>query len=577
MIESGVVLTVSAYGNNHSHIRSLEGVIHVGVADINRNHVDYNGFTPGVDLYALCYGVPRLQAMNGCAYAGGSTGMSSFGAPTVAGIIALMKSENPCLTPADIEKILKDNHGGLPNNASSLGINAGIMDAYAAVLAAKDGVDLVIDSDVEFDKDKFISGDLFIKNGGRLTILSSISFGSNSRIIVERGGKLILDGGTLTSCADTWEGVIVEGFGSSISQDLAGLVELKNNATIENAKIAISCDPIHILWPNFDFYGGLIKAENSTISNCNKGIAFMKYGVNDIEDDSYFTNVTFTGCKNGVTLWANNGVEFTNCTFSNILENGILPLDTRAVINGNTFDNVKTGVNVHSTMPIPFSTEIYGNDFFTSNEGIKANATANSTSLDIYNNNFFGSYFGLLMSGASHYNVQKNDFVNQNTSTIFYDTNLGIDDQMMDNNVSNSEVASLANKSNYTVYVDNCFGYNGNADLNISGGSIFPLQLDTEADDEAAGNCFSKNGTKDIYTSNNVPFTYFVKARDLTDCKIPINPGPNTPNGNYSISYTSEDDNENCGSNNGPGIIFVKYRKCPVPKKPSELIQAIND
>jgi hypothetical protein len=423
-----------------------------------------------------------------------------------------------------------------------------------------------------------VFGNLTVKSGHQLTISNKVTFSSESRLIVERGGKLILNNNAFltTECNDIWQGIIVEG-NSTNSQATSGVVELKSGSIIENAKTAISCNPLHIPWPNDGYYGGLIKAEGGIIRNCGKGAEFMKYGVNNIEDNSYFTNVTFTNCKNGVTLWANNGVEFTNCTFSSILENGILPLDSRAVITGCTFNDVKTGVNVHSTMPIPFSTEIHSNDFYTSNEGVKANATANSTSLDIYNNNFFGSYFGLLMSGASHYHVQKNDFINQNTSTIFYDTNLGIDDQMVDNNVYSSEVGSLANKSNYTVYVDNCFGYNGNADLNISSASIFPFQYDTEIDDEAAGNCFTKNGVKDIYTSNNSHFYYYIKNSETNLCKIPTTPGPNTSNGNFSLAYASMDDESECGSSTGPGITFVKYRKCLVPKTKTELLQAIVD
>ena len=62
-----------------------------------------------------------------------------------------------------------------------------------------------------------------------------------SRIIVRPGGKLIVDGGTLTSACDgeMWEGIIVEGDVNQRQYASKQGSVLLTNATIENARTAI--------------------------------------------------------------------------------------------------------------------------------------------------------------------------------------------------------------------------------------------------------------------------------------------------------------------------------------------------
>ena len=50
----------------------------------------------------------------------------------------------------------------------------------------------------EWNTDSRISNDIIIKQNAVLTIKSKISMVSEAKIVVETGGKLILDGGTLT-------------------------------------------------------------------------------------------------------------------------------------------------------------------------------------------------------------------------------------------------------------------------------------------------------------------------------------------------------------------------------------------
>ncbi|MCX4026369.1 S8 family peptidase [Endozoicomonas sp. SM1973] len=64
---------------------------------------------------------------------------TSMAAPHVAGVVALMYSVNPDITPSQVKSILTDTARDFPNNSKchSYGCGAGIIDAYAAVKKAK--------------------------------------------------------------------------------------------------------------------------------------------------------------------------------------------------------------------------------------------------------------------------------------------------------------------------------------------------------------------------------------------------------------------------------------------------------
>lgn len=89
-----------------------------------------------VDLSAPGYDVPL--SVNGNAYLTGNG--TSFAAPYVSGTVGLMLSVNPCLTPDEIETILKTTAVDIYNeNPSFLGkLGAGRLDAFAAVQMAKE-------------------------------------------------------------------------------------------------------------------------------------------------------------------------------------------------------------------------------------------------------------------------------------------------------------------------------------------------------------------------------------------------------------------------------------------------------
>ena len=81
---------------------------------------------------------------------------------------------------------------------------------------------------------KDLEGDVFIQNEASLTIKEQISMPENSKIRVEIGGTLILDGCTLTNLCENqqWQGIEIE----QKSKKRKGKVICKNTSIIQKAK-----------------------------------------------------------------------------------------------------------------------------------------------------------------------------------------------------------------------------------------------------------------------------------------------------------------------------------------------------
>ncbi len=189
-----------------------------------------------------------------------------------------------------------------------------------------------------------------VLDDAKLTISDIVRMPKDSRIIVEEGGMLVLDGGTLTnSCDEVWEGVEVWGIPGnaqgtvnvttpSSSNTTQGLLIMKNGALIENAKWGVMLADGE---GSVTKTGGIIVAENSTFRNNRKDVAFMQYKPYSI---SNFVNCTFLtdqpmngteyngeGSNGHVTIWGMRGVDFTDCDF-------VCDLDDSWDSNGEFYD-----------------------------------------------------------------------------------------------------------------------------------------------------------------------------------------------------------------------------------------------
>ncbi len=139
MVANGVVLVVAA-GNstnstNHSAYADVPGVINVSGVWSNNTHAGTgHAQNQWVDVCALSKNVAACIPGNTYSTVNGT----SFAAPQVAGVVALLRSINENFTPEEIENIIKSSAAVIDDGHLFSGqLGSGRVDAYAAVRMAK--------------------------------------------------------------------------------------------------------------------------------------------------------------------------------------------------------------------------------------------------------------------------------------------------------------------------------------------------------------------------------------------------------------------------------------------------------
>lgn len=192
----------------------------------------------------------------------------------------------------------------------------------------------------------FVGGNVFIgqtitvASGGVLTINAGVTahFRGAAKLVIEPGGKVIVNGATLTNfCEIYWPGIEV--WGQSTQRQLAtyqGILELKNGAIVEHADCGVrlgnlvSTNPWTYDWGKT---GGIVKATtNSIFRNNKKDVEFLAYQNYQIingaytlkKNVSYFYDTEFlvdealptvTNLSQRVSLYDVDGIRFRSCNF----------------------------------------------------------------------------------------------------------------------------------------------------------------------------------------------------------------------------------------------------------------------
>jgi len=191
------------------------------------------------------------------------------------------------------------------------------------------------EEEVVWNSRKLLKGDVVVKGGGKLTINCTVHFPAEARLIIERGGLVELYGGTLTNlCEDQmWDGVEIWG---NSEEDQAhedqGKIIIDFFGTIEHAKDALSFIRYNksLNTQDWDYTGGIVQCHGGTFRNNRRDAQFMLYEVEEsasffynsdfvcnslLKDQELYTN-KITGAH--ISIYAVDGVDIENCTFSNI-------------------------------------------------------------------------------------------------------------------------------------------------------------------------------------------------------------------------------------------------------------------
>ena len=305
-----------------------------------------------------------------------------------------------------------------------------------------------------------INGVTTVEPLSTLTITGLVHSTSSARFIVRPGGKLIIDGGTLTSaCAgEMWQGIEV--VGDRTKQQLPqyqGKVELLNGAVVENAwcgiRTGLSTDNGYLTT------GGIITAESATFRNNRRALEINSYAhyspsgnvsnyVSDITrctftvDNSNLFAANSTSFAEHVRLWDVKGVKFSGCDFSNTTTNpygngrGIYAEDAGFTVtkkclvdyvdpstcscpdNGTVFgafSGFTTAVEVNTTGN-PYAVSVDWADFENNVTGVKVKGnlfttvTRNTFNLDEWPDAHVAGNIGLKLDSCSGYKVEENQF-----------------------------------------------------------------------------------------------------------------------------------------------------------------------
>lgn len=406
MTQNGTTLVVCA-GNiagssdGHSHLAHIPGVIIVSGHDWDGNirttnqeyHFSTDLVAPSINVLT-CTGNPFYT--NGYNF---STG-TSFASPLVAGTVGLMLSVNPCLSPKEIEELLKASCLPISDPTVFPGLyGAGRLNVLGAVQAAQsyNSNNVILTNDIWVD-DRTIFGDVIVKTGVTLTIKGKIQMSCSSKIIVEPNAKLIVDGGhiTKTKYGPKWHGIEVAGdISKSSNASYHGTVEIKNNAIIEFARNGVR----NFVESNYNG-GGIIRVSNSKFLNCVRAVELNNYPDHTYNTSSgsncSFKNVTFimdneealyslSGNRvepNFITSWNTySGIEIKDCTFKIDLDNteiaddergvAILMVSSGANIKSNEIEGFVKGIFVEGEYGLPSrTTRIVNNTLNNNNTGI---------------------------------------------------------------------------------------------------------------------------------------------------------------------------------------------------------------
>ena len=407
-----------------------------------------------------------------------------------------------------------------------------------------------------------INEKIVVKPSATLTIKGNTFFTSNASIIVEPGGRLIIDGGTLTNVCDgeLWQGIEV--LGNIFLQQNAtnqGIVELKNGARIENAICGISVgrpgrnlnDGL-IIYPGVG--GGIVYANNAHFINNQKAVYFATHvgGFNtssQANNKSYFKNCEFILDDNAlfdapgtaqVELQGVKGVSFQNSLFKDErdryskshLTNGIYANGASIRVgssywslapfssDGCEFSGFDRAIYIQNSST--HQSQIYFSKFFNNGIGIDSYAS-NGLIVEgcefhipgyVYDNS--RKQDGIRIEKSSGFTIENNFFTGDEGGNGIHFKDNGVGNHFVKSNSFenlctgcsvngvNGDTSQLESQG----LVFQCNSFNNNmTDISISEDSRI-RRIQSGRNNHASGNTFA-NSNNNIYNSSRYPLDYY--------------------------------------------------------------------
>ncbi|MBO6518331.1 MAG: exo-alpha-sialidase, partial [Bacteroidia bacterium] len=179
------------------------------------------------------------------------------------------------------------------------------------------------------NKSEFVDHNIHVASLATLTLNDcDLSFAPDAKIVVEVGGKLIVNNSTLSnSCSKEWDGIWVYGngytSGQANPQKDGGEVEI-NNSLIENGEYGVR------VGTGQSNSGGILRVEDSEFRNCFVGISYYQYAYQQQNIQGHIKRTKFycdgpipghggKGVHAHIGLYAIRGLSIEGCSFYNYM------------------------------------------------------------------------------------------------------------------------------------------------------------------------------------------------------------------------------------------------------------------
>ncbi|MCD4684089.1 MAG: right-handed parallel beta-helix repeat-containing protein [Bacteroidales bacterium] len=283
--------------------------------------------------------------------------------------------------------------------------------------------------------------EIIIEPEAQLIVKSDTYLNKDAKIVVQRGGELMIDGGGLIgSCM--WQGIELWG-NASLDQSSyeQGLVKILNGGKIENTEVAIKTCKI-IEDPDggevdYDYTGGIVQATGATFRNNHLAVVLYDYefpSQSNFSDCDFIVNDSYNGENDPdyfIKMFSMNNVDFTYCRFTNesseaCYGKGIYGFNSRFKVEGKCtsgthpctewengeFTNLERGIYATSGGTVYFP-EISHTDFTGNHRGVYFSAMENGSvkNCTIYTGpTCAGGSYGIYLDRSTGYTIEDNYF-----------------------------------------------------------------------------------------------------------------------------------------------------------------------
>lgn len=439
---------------------------------------------------------------------------------------------------------------------------------------------------------------VIVANNGVFVVKSRLIMSNNTKITVKKGGKVIVDGGQITNtCGGMWDGIIVEG--SKIDAQSAsthGWCEVKNNGTIENARIAIK-----------SLSGGIVQIIGGNFYNNRFGVTFNLYSLSNnnqhtnlsvvanskficnkpmVDSTVYIDNGIREGSKSFVSIAQQDGIRINNNDFistyrprADLKGTGVVTWTSRTYIHNNDFTGLTFGIESGGYLNALQSNSVYNNEFADVSLAITETAMAgsqlreNTIVLPEYESNaWLMENYGIKLDLSRGFNVSNNiirapsTISNANTYGVLVKNSQSIPCKIEHNFFRKLEFANQLEGDNNVIGIQ-CNQYN----QSVQDWSINPITVGTIHDFGfsspsllQAANYFPDivqgESLKHIRLNSNMTFTYY-SVEEPSDSVLPIHTTDNVIVNSISGSNFEEECEipfDPCGGNPVPCVAYAQ-------------------